>query len=129
MTLQERIQKVVEFKCGGNENEFARLCGISPLTVRTVCRQGTNSVNLIAAIVAAVDEINPKWLLTGQGNMLYPFALAYAEAEYVQGVANMFKLATLLPKMSIEQQRRFIFAAKNGTKPDFTPTEIEKLKR
>ncbi len=70
MMINDRINKIIE-----RENltiaSFARKINIGDQTVRSVCVMKRNrpSYEFITKIVQTFDWLNPKWLLTGEGNM------------------------------------------------------------
>lgn len=128
MTLRDRINKIIDLKSNGNTTHFAKLTGWSCETVRNVRRAGTNNVTLITDLLRAVPEISARWLLLGEGEMLRPFGLAYAEGEFLKRLARLADIATLVSRMDAAQLRRFQVAVAQGNFPDFTPDEIAALK-
>lgn len=72
MTLQERIQKIVEYS-GLSIPKFANHVGFkTPQAVRELLSGNTKTLSDAAQykIKSAYPELNPIWLLTGEGEML-----------------------------------------------------------
>ena len=73
MDIQERIRKIIDVKFNGNVSAFCRYTGIKQPTMNTIIgeRRSKPSYEVLNSIVSAdALNINPKWLLTGDGAML-----------------------------------------------------------
>lgn len=68
MTDKEKLKKIINTLFFGNKAEFARVLDISPQTVTNWMNRGISKDGL-TLIQKKINEINPKWLLTGNGNM------------------------------------------------------------
>ena len=67
MSLQERIREFIAYK-GVTVREFETVCGLSN---GSVSKMGENTRrSTVAAITDIYGELNPAWLLTGEGHML-----------------------------------------------------------
>lgn len=56
----------------GNKRAFAHLVGVTPTVIENIVgkRQGKPGYNLLEKISFAIENLNPNWLLTGEGSML-----------------------------------------------------------
>lgn len=73
MDIQERIRKIIDVRFNGNVSAFCRYTGIKQPTMNTIIgeRRSKPSYDVLHSIVSAdALNINPKWLLTGEGAML-----------------------------------------------------------
>lgn len=72
MTIQERIQIIVNEIFNGNKNQFAKAINEPPTSINNILgvRQSIPSAKLLESIVNSIENINTDWLLTGEGNML-----------------------------------------------------------
>lgn len=73
MDIQERIRKIIDVRFNGNVSAFCRYTGIKQPTMNTIIgeRRSKPSYDVLHSIVSAdALNINPKWLLTGDGAML-----------------------------------------------------------
>lgn len=72
MTLAQRISTLLEYS-ERNISEFSRFVGFkTPQAVRELIKGNTKTLSELAQskILAAFPELNPNWLLTGEGEML-----------------------------------------------------------
>lgn len=69
MSIGTRINEVVKLYCNGNNSMFARELGTSEGSVRNYISTGSIKSDILAKIVKTYD-INPIWLLLGEGEML-----------------------------------------------------------
>lgn len=71
MSINERVQSLIEAEFKGNKSLFASTIGVRPTVVENVVgkRQGKPSYDVIEKICANAN-VSPKWLLTGEGEML-----------------------------------------------------------
>lgn len=68
-SIGERISYVISYYCNGNKAEFARRMEEKPQTISSwlVRDVGKSVVN---KIISRFPDVNPAWLLTGEGNKL-----------------------------------------------------------
>lgn len=71
----QRIKDIIEFYCDGNELLFSREIGISQPRINRLFKIDPRSdkypapsYEIVQAIINKFVEINPRWLLTGQGD-------------------------------------------------------------
>lgn len=71
LTVNQRIREVEFFAKKKGVKSFPKYLGISPGSYGNVVgkRQSAPSVELIGAIMRAFPEINPDWLVNGEGEM------------------------------------------------------------
>lgn len=69
-TIHDRIKLLVEKKAGNKNTVFAQTLGVSEANIRGYIRGVVPKADVLAKIVSSYDDINPTWLLTGEGNML-----------------------------------------------------------
>ncbi len=72
MTINQRIQKVIDELFSGNKRAFSFAVGISPTVTENIVgkRQSNPSFDVTSKIAYSIDNINSEWLLTGIGEML-----------------------------------------------------------
>lgn len=128
LSLRDRIAEIVRLKCNGSQQDFAKLTGWGYSTVRQVMKTGTNSVALLTDILKAAPEISARWLLLGEGDMVRPFGLAYAEAQFLKKTLQTIETAALVPYMDAGELKRFQVAVAQGQCPDFTEAEVAEIR-
>lgn len=99
LKIAERIKTIREEIFGGSNNKFADALGIAQNSLSAICNAKT-AVGLtnILRIVNKIQEVEPRWLLTGNGPMLRNIAhealeasMAKAEAETARAEAREIK--------------------------------------
>lgn len=118
MTIQERIQTIVDKLFNGNKNQFAKAINEAPTSVNNILgsRQSVPSAKFLESIINSIEHINAAWLLAEVGNMLttqkqeeaapiqdehimmVPLVNQYAQAGYMMGWADVAYIETL-PKI------------------------------
>jgi len=70
MTINDRVVAILEHE-KLTVASFARRLNIGDQTVRSVCvlRRNRPSYEFLSKIIQTFDWVNPKWLLTGEGEM------------------------------------------------------------
>lgn len=72
MSINQRIQEIIDKLFSGNKRAFSIAVGIAAtVTENIVGTRGTNpSFEVTSKIASAIENINTEWLLTGKGSML-----------------------------------------------------------
>ena len=72
MNINQRFTEIVNVLYSGNKRHFAKIIGVNPTVIENVVgkRQGNPSFEVVQKILSAIANINPDWLITGQGTML-----------------------------------------------------------
>lgn len=93
MTINDRVVAIIE-----RENltvaSFARKLEIGDQTVRSVCvlRRNRPSFEFLSKIIQTFEWLNPRWLLTGEGEMEYQQACLEDESELKSISRNLSEL-------------------------------------
>lgn len=117
MTIQKRIQTIVDKLFNGNKNQFAKAINEPPTSVNNILgsRQSVPSAKFLESIIHSIENINASWLLADIGNMLteqkeeaipiqneylmmVPLVNQYAQAGYMAGWSDVAYIETL-PKI------------------------------
>lgn len=89
MTINEKFKQIIALLYGGNKRSFANTVGVSPTVIENVVgtRQGKPSFDVLEKVCANAN-INPTWLLTGEGDMLRPSAVGEPEPREAMPLAT-----------------------------------------
>lgn len=71
MTINERMQYIVDQRFDGNKAAFAKTIGIPPTSISNYLSKSRTSKptsDILGEIINGVDNINASWLLTGKGD-------------------------------------------------------------
>ena len=68
--MNKRLQEIIQYKTGGRQKDFAELMGWTPQYVFKLLKGENFGLSPVLKICEALPELNARWLLTGQGDML-----------------------------------------------------------
>jgi len=74
MSINERVNKIITDLFNGNKTAFSKRIDVKPTTVSNIVNERATkpSSEILKNIIKAIPEINPSWLLTGEGEMTMP---------------------------------------------------------
>lgn len=99
MSINQRIQRLVDELHNGNKRAFATSIGVSPTVIENIIgtRQGNPSFDVTVKILFANENISSDWLMLGKGDMLKK-PTSYKQEEENKIVAesdvSIYKLKT-----------------------------------
>ncbi len=70
MTINEKIAKIREVFCDGDNAKFAKMIGKQPQYASNICKGKNVGEKLKEQILDIFPQVNRVWLLTGEGEML-----------------------------------------------------------
>ncbi len=72
MTINQRVQKIIDELFSGNKRSFSAEIGVSPTVTENIVgkRKSNPSYEVTTKIIHSIENINIEWLLTGKGEML-----------------------------------------------------------
>ena len=72
MSIQVRIQKIIDELYSKNKRAFSLAIGVNPSVIENIVgkRQGNPSFEITQKIITANENINADWLMTGRGEMI-----------------------------------------------------------
>ena len=72
MTVNDRIQGIVDCLYSGNKRAFSQAIGVSPAVIENIVgkRQSNPSYDVTYKILSSIDNISSDWLIKGKGEML-----------------------------------------------------------
>lgn len=70
--INDRVMQIVTQFCNDKKSNFAQMIGVTPSVVGNITgeRNGNPSFEVLQKILNAFPEINPEWLILGNGAML-----------------------------------------------------------
>lgn len=89
MTINQRFQLIIDTQYSGNKRSFAVASQISPTVIENVVgrRQGKPSFDVLQKVCANAN-INERWLLTGEGDMLKNVSTPSTPAKAAPAIYN-----------------------------------------
>lgn len=71
MTINQRVQKLIDELYAGNKRAFSKAVGIAPTVTENIVgtRKSNPSFDVTCKIAGSIDRINLSWFLMGEGDM------------------------------------------------------------
>lgn len=113
MSINNRIEKLVDYYCRGNITEFSTNIGLTNnVTIHRLVNSDTSpSYKVIVLILRNYSNINPNWLLLGEGSMFR--GENTAEGAIQQSNIEVSDNDTHYLKQIVKQQEEMIGALKD----------------
>lgn len=119
MTINERMQFIVDKKFNGNKAAFAKALGIAPTSISNYLsksRASKPTSDILGQIVNIVDDVNALWLLTGNGTpfsntependdkpqISFTKGVPYYNVDFIGGFDIVLNDQTILPEYLID---------------------------
>lgn len=100
--MNNRLRQLIQLKTDGNQAEFATIMGWKPQYLyRLLKGEGGIGIRPVVALLEKFPELNARWLLLGEGNMV--------SSGVDQAKAHLLRLLSLekyMPVMTVEQLRQ-----------------------
>lgn len=127
--MNERLLEIIEYKAGGKQTAFAEMMGWSPQYIAKLVRGENFGLSPVLAVLSAFPEINARWFLFGQGEMLEVGMMFDLQRQAISHIQSLLDLEKYLPVMTGEQVREFEEAIKLGRAPFYSPDTLSDLNR
>ena len=127
--MNERLLEIIEYKAGGKQTAFAEMMGWSPQYIAKLVRGENFGLSPVLAVLSAFPEINARWFLFGQGEMLEVAMMFDLQRQAISHIQSLLDLEKYLPVMTGEQVREFEEAIKFGRAPVYSPDTLSDLNR
>ena len=101
--MNERLLELIEYKAGGRQTVFAEMMGWSPQYVAKLIRGENFGLSPVVSILSAFPEINARWFLFGQGQMLEVGMMFDLQRQAINHIQSLLNLEKYLPVMTGEQ--------------------------
>ena len=102
MEINDRLASFIAYKCDGRTAEFAELMGWSRQYLNKLLKgEGGIGLNPVASLLSKFPELNARWLILGEGQMVEGGGITIARLR------SMFELEKYMPVMSADELRAF----------------------
>ncbi len=122
--MKDRIHEIIRYKTGGRIGAFGALLGWSPQYTSKVLRGDGIGLTPVRAILESFPEINARWLILGDGQMLDDTHLLALRREAVARASSLMAIDRYIDVMTPDELRRLELAISAGRSPSFTPSEV-----
>ena len=122
--MNSRLQEIIKYKTGGRKTAFAELMGWTPQYLAKLLNGENFGLQPVLSILERLPEINARWFLFGDGNMLEAGKLFDLQRETMAHIQDLLDLDKYIPYMSPEELHQFEEALTTGRKPVFSPETL-----
>lgn len=127
--MNNRLQEIIKYKTGGRQTEFATLCGWTPQYLAKLLRGDNFGLQPVLTILTTLPEINARWLLLGQGDMLEIGKLFNLQREALAHIQAILDIEKYIPFMSPDELHEYERAVTSGKRPVFSPDTLSSWQR
>lgn len=127
--MNTRLQEIIKYKTRGRQKDFAELMGWSPQYVQKLVKGANFGFTPVLAIVEKLPEINARWFLTGEGQMLSDSRMTDIRREFHGYVESVLGLERYMPVMTPEELNKFERVILGKEKAVFSPDTLTTWQR
>lgn len=124
--MNNRLLDIIRYKTGGRQTEFAALLGWTPQYLAKLLRGENFGLTPVVALIETFPEINARWLLTGQGEMIESHKYADIRKTMFENMLAVLDLEKYMPVMTPEELHDYEQVISGCRKPDFSPELLDK---
>ena len=124
--MNTRLQQIVAYKTGGRQTEFASLLGWSPQYLAKLLKGDGLGIRPVITIIEKFPDIDARWLLTGEGEMLTDEARAELHRRTADTISTLIDLERYMPVMDPDELRDMEKAIITRTLPSTSPDKLSK---
>lgn len=124
--MNTRLLKIIDYKTGGHQKDFAHLIGWSTTYLSKLIHGGSFGLQPIQTILTKFPEIDARWLLLGEGEMLSDQRLNDIRRTTLSLAQSILDIGRYITEMSPEQLKLYETAISANRLPDFSDEDIAK---
>ena len=118
--MNTRLQEIIKYKT-------AELCGWTPQYVFKLLKGKDFGLQPVKKILEVVPELNARWFLTGEGQMLSDDHRSDLRREAIEKAQQIMDFERLVPVMTPDELRQFEKILTGQEKAAFSPDTLNKL--
>lgn len=122
--MNTRLLDIIKYKTGGRQKAFAELIGWTPQYLAKLLRGDNFGLQPVLTLLEKLPEINARWLLLGDGDMLNDDKVFGLRRETYSRVQSILMFDRFLPVMSPEELHRFEDVLSGKEYPDFSDEDV-----
>lgn len=124
--MNTRLLDIIKYKTGGKQTEFAVLMGWSPQYLTKLLKGSNFGLQPVLAIIGNMPEINARWFLLGEGEMLLDNKYSNIRKVMHETMMKVLDMEKYMPVMSPDEIREFEMVVSGKKKADFSSETVEK---
>ena len=127
--MNTRLLEIIKYKTGGRQREFADLLGWTPQYLAKLLKGENFGITPVMTIVSKLPDINARWFLTGEGDMIEEPKYADIRKTMLENMLALLDIEKYMPVMTPEELRDYELIVIGHKKPDFSPEFVAKWQR
>lgn len=127
--MNNRLKQIIDYKTNGKRKEFAELVGWKPQYLGKLIAGVDFGLKPVIALLSALPEINARWLLLGEGEMLTPSGTATIRQEVFSHIEQMLNIERYMPYMTPKELGETEASILKGITPVFEQARIAEWER
>lgn len=124
--MNTRLFEIIKYKTGGRQSDFANLMGWTPQYLTKLLKGTDFGIRPVLTILSALPEINARWLLFGEGEMIEELKYVDILKKMFETMMSILEIERYMPVMSPEELRNYEQIVVGNKKPDFSPDTVAK---
>lgn len=125
--MNERLSQLIAYKAGGRQADFAALMGWTPQYVQKLLRGDNFGLKPVLRILTAMPEVDARWLLFGEGDMLTTDGLADIRQAVVSRAQTLLAYEKYMPVMNADELGAMEKAVKDGAPLEYSADTLASL--
>ncbi len=101
--MNTRLSEFIQYKTNGHQADFASLLGWSPQYLGKLLRGENFGIRPVMALLEKFPELNARWLMLGEGNMLLE---NHAANVLKERLLKMLEIEKYIPVMTSDELRK-----------------------
>lgn len=122
--MNNRLIEIIKYRTGGRQSQFAVLMGWTTQYLSKLVYGVDFGLAPILAILQKLPEINARWFLFGDGEMLLDSKLTDVRATSQSHILSILEMEEYLPVMSPAEIWEFEQMCIGKVKPKFSPSQV-----
>ena len=123
--MNTRLRQIIDYKTNGKKKAFAELIGWKPQYLGKLLHGDDFGLKPVIALLAALPEINARWLLLGEGDMLTPSGAATIRQGVFVHIEQVLNIERYLPYMTPKELSVTEASLLKGVTPVFSQERID----
>lgn len=125
--MKNRLAQIIAYKTGGRQADFAAMLGWTPQYLAKLLKGESFGLNPVLAVLTALPEVDARWLLFGEGEMLTPEGVADVRQGLMSRVQSLIRYEQYIPIMTADELREMELAVKKGTPLQYSPDTLASM--
>ena len=124
--MNNRLIEIIKYKTGGRQKEFAEMLGWTPQYLAKLLKGENFGITPVVRIVSTLPEINARWLLVGDGDMLDAPKYTDIRRVMLDNMLTVLDMEKYMPVMTPDELWVYEQTVTGNRKPDFSPVQVAK---